>query len=281
MAIYKKKSRKTKKTSYRRRTVKFSRKNLYRNKSAKKQATQIYALNKKVNRVVRQIRPETQIIEKPLVIVYFTKTGLSGAYGVDEWNTHFSLFRQKLFNDPNAYSMKGRLLRPYNITIYGQFGNKNYSYPVDVTSGGSTNVVDMITPFTGYLKFIFCRPKIGISELPEQITKSFQENNNDLGLINGPLCPDITNYFRIMFTKTIKVNESNPNRMFRFNLRRLRSFTQAESETTTYFDQGDIYVYIQYYSPMHIKQQIDDESEIVAPIHYLNLFAKYAFVDQD
>lgn len=266
-----------KKKTYKRRAY-FGKSNLYKNTTAKKQASQIYALNKKVNRVVNQIKPETTIIEKPLAIVTFTTTGTSGAPGVAEWHTMFSLYRQKLFNVPNAYVMNGRMLRPYNITLYGQFMNKNYDYITDYTSGGETGVVSTRTPLTGYLKFIFVKPKLGIAlaDLPTQITKSFEENVADVGLINGPLIENVSNYFNIMFTKTIKVNDSDPCKMFRVYLKKLKPFTEAPNEILQY-DNGEIYVYVQYFCPV----TLTSDNKQVAPIHSMKLYGKYAFVDEN
>lgn len=276
---YKKSYKKANNKSYGKKASLYSKKNLYKNKSAKKQATQIYELNKKVKHIVNQIRPETQIVEKPIVIYKFTENEGQGQYGVQSASVSFSLIRQKLFNAPEPYAMHGRIMRFYNIYIYGQFTNTNMCYPTNLTSGGVTGLVNLTAPLTGYLRILLVKPKKGITTLPANITKSFEEDKSDIGLITGPLCSDIGNYCNIVKEKIVKI--SNTKEMTTFKIKIPSTSYYITQNTEDPYDVGDYYMYIQYYMPQALHHQINQEDKIVAPIHYLRMYAKYVFVDQD
>ena len=70
---------------------KFSRYNTYRKRSSKAQAYQIYSLNKKINRVYKTVKPETQTYFSSDVVMNGTieSTGTTtGTYGITELITH-------------------------------------------------------------------------------------------------------------------------------------------------------------------------------------------------
>lgn len=267
-----------KKRSYKKGRKTLSKKNVFGNKSAKSQAKQIYALKKKVNNLSYHIKPETITKDCMIFERVMTTDGNIGSYGVDAWNTAYLIYKNNLFNTSKCnYVMKGDKIRPYNFTIYGEFGNKNYSYPINEEF---SNAVSVHCPQTGYLRIILCKLTGQQSNLPSKITRPFVTNvggHTDFGLINGPLVDNLTGCLKIVKQRILKVNESNPSKMFRIKVKNPGIVSNVASSGTVINYKNEYYVYFQYYAPDILR----DGNNQVGPIHYLNVGVKFAFTDTD
>lgn len=273
-----KKYKKYFKKYYKKKTLKKG--NIFKYKNAKSQAKQIYALNKKVNNVYKKIKPETQIVHSFLQNRIFTTDGNFDSEGVMEWHTGIYLYEQRLLSQEAGYgnySIKGKLLRPYNFTINGAFGNRQYQY-IDETD----NTVERI-PMTGYLRILVCKlARSNMARFPGQICKSFGSfgsDKPDIGLITGPLIDNIAGGLEIVKDKVIKVNEKNPYKCFKIKVKNPGTYKiDAINPTSTVPGFLNEYViYIQYYCP--IAYTVDNH--IVGPKHELVSNVKFAFVDSE
>ena len=266
-----------KKRYYNRRRYALKKNNIFKYKSAKSQAKQIYALNKKVNKIAYQFKPEVYTPSCVMFKRHMTTDGTSTADGVSEWHTNIQVFKNNLFAaDKCNYLMKGDNLRPYNFTIYGNFGNKNLSYVVNSGTEASS-AVDV--PLTGYLRIVVCKLVGQQYFLPLQVTQSFDPNANDYGLINGPLIKDVSRSLKIVKNMVIKVDQKDPQKMFKITVKN-PGVISAGAGTGTYVPStynNDYMVYFQYWIP----DAIVDDFHQVAPKHYLECSVKFAFADTE
>lgn len=260
------------KKRYRKKTLKKS--NIFSKKSAKSQARQIYALNKKVNRLEYKTKPEIITQSCPFVNRVFTTDGNLGSYSVKEYHTRVYLYEEKLFGECN-YDIKGKLLRPYNITITGLFENKNHN--VEMSEKIYT------PPLNGYLRFVVCKLNGGNQgKYPSNICKSYGETP-DIGLINGPLIDDITASLKIVKNKVIKIDNVKDNRMFKIKIRNPGTYrigdTSDQSIPPAF--KNEYLIYIQYFCPDHFYLDGYTGLQPVAPVQRLTSGIKFAFVDEN
>lgn len=264
------------KRSYRKKTLRKG--NIFKNKSAKSQAKQIYALNKKINYIERKTKPETLVKQCVFVNQLFTTDGNVGSYGLAEWHARYFLYEDKLFAAQplggTGYTMVGTLLRPYNITISGLFENKNHTAEI----GGK--VYDSI-PMTGYLRFIVARLSGGNQgRYPAQITKPYG-NTPDIGLICGPLIDDVSASMKIIKHKIIKIDSQRDTRMFKIKIRNPGTYRKGvdQGAATAPAYKNEYLIYIQYYAPDQLFSDGYTGLQPVAPIHRLTSGIKFVFTD--
>lgn len=252
--------------------------NIFKNKSAKSQAKQIYALNKKINYIEKKTRPETLVCQTVFVNQLFTVDGQLGSYGLAEWHQRYFIYEEKLFgtieNGGCGYHMVGSMLRPYNITISGLFENKNHTAEI----GGK--VYDSI-PMTGYLRIIVGKLYGGNQgRYPAQITKPYG-NTPDIGLICGPLINDVSASMKIIRNKVIKIDSQRDTRMFKIKIRNPGTYRkgvdQGGASIPAY--KNEYIMYIQYYAPDQLFSDGYTGLQPVAPIHRLTSGIKFVFTD--
>lgn len=258
---------------YKRRTLKKS--NIFGNKSAKGQAKQIYALNRKINYIEKRTKPEIYTRTTELCNHLFTTDGNLGSYGVKEWHTMIYLYEGRLFNENYGnYQIKGGLLRPYNITIFGSFENKNHNVELD-------NKI-YTPPLTGYLRIIVCKLSGGNQgRYPDQITKSYKDDNTpDIGLINGPLINQISASLKIVKNKVVKIDNYHDTKMFKINIKNPGVYRIGPHYGATPAFQNEYLVYLQYYCPDQFFSDGYAGQQPVAPIQRMTSGIKFAFVDE-
>lgn len=247
--------------------------NIFKNKTAKSQAGQIYALKKKVNNLAYHIKPETIIQDCVLLNRVFTTDGVQGSYGVNEYHNSIEVYKSRLFSVAHCnYAIKGTKLRPYNFTIYGEFGNKNFGHVMN-------DDVFLNSPLTGYLRIIVCKLIGQQGSLPFQITRSLQGAQTvDFGLINGPLVKDVTSSLKIVANRVIKIDNQHPSKMFKIVVKN-PGVVKVNGPNSGYVGayDNDYMIYFQYFCP----DALLDDGHQVSPIHYLQSGIKFAFVDTE
>lgn len=185
------------------------------------------------------------------------------------------LYRDNLFASNKCnYTMTGDKLRPYSFTLYGSFGNKNFTY---VMNSGTANAASLDCPLTGYLRIIVCKVNAQQSNLPIQITKPFDTSlTHDFGVINGPLIDNITSTYKIVKNKVIKVDSKRPHKMFKIKVKNPGILSNPATGTgglITY--KNDYMIYLQYWCP----DVLLESNKQVGPKHYCKIGSKFAFVD--
>lgn len=114
-----------------RRFRKLSKANIYGNRSARAQAGQIAALNRKVNKVIRRDKPEYKVLNAPPVAKSFTSNALDSAYFAD-----FQPF--PVVNNASDHGMVGNKVNLISLTMNGYceyFNSSNTGYH-DTESAG-------------------------------------------------------------------------------------------------------------------------------------------------
>lgn len=269
--------RRYRKRYYKKNTL--SKKNVFKKTTAKSQAGQIYSLKKKVNKLAYQIRPEVMIRDGIVFNRAFTTSGIQdGSFGVSEYHDNILTYKNALFGANYInYQMVGSLLRIYNFTIYGIFGNKNKDW---VQNSGTDAAASMSLPQTGYLRIIVCKLNPQQAALPYQITRPLNTNlTEDFGLINGPLIDDISKTMKVVYNKVVKVDEQNPQKMFKITVKNPGSVGKPNTGNITSYN-NEYMIYLQYYAPNVLKSTVSGQLGQVGPIHYLNMGMKFAFNDQ-
>ena len=242
--------------------------NIFGKKSASSQAKQIYALNKRVNYINKHMKPETKLHETLLFRRIFTQDGTLDSDTLRAYDDKCILFKERLFKNfdgTDGYQMLGNILRPYNFTITGIFSNKCYSYVHDYTATS----VSQDVPMTGYLKIFVCRLLRGdMSSLPSKLTKSWDPDGTDAGLVVGPLNDRISGSLKIVRTKLIKVNNKNPAKCFKITVKNPGTYKRTLSTAATY-NLNEYVIYYQYFSPDLLVSNDGANVHQLAPIHAL------------
>lgn len=261
---------------YKKKTL--TRGNIFKNKNAKSQAKQIYAINKKINYIEKKTRPETIVQECVFLNQLFTTDGQLGSYALAEWHNRYFIYEDKLFKDVQdggcGYNMNGSMLRPYNITISGLFENKNHTAEV------AGNVYDSI-PMTGYIRFIVCRLYGGNQgRYPAQITKPYG-NTPDIGLITGPLVNDVSASMKIIQNKVIKIDTQKDTRIFKINIKNPGSYRKGVDQggATPPAYKNEYLIYVQYYAPDQFFSDGYTGLQPIAPVQRITSGVKFVFTD--
>lgn len=275
MAFKKRYYKNTKKNFKNYKRGKFSKSNLYKHRTSKQQATQIYRLNKKVNHIEKMTKPEMQIYTSKCINQLFTTDGNLGSYGVKAWSGYRWLYKEALFGSAlsgfSGYTMNGEIIRMNDFTIYGEFYNKNHNAQVEECI--------YRPPMTAYLKIIVCRLKqAGMSAVPAQITKPFENGKVDFGLISGPLISDISATYDIVKTKVIKVNSIKTMQLFKIKVKNPGTYRKGPIAGQD-VNQNDYVIYYQYYAPIQFFQDGYAGQEPIAPICGVRSYIKFAFID--
>lgn len=270
MAFYKYGKKNYGKKRYYRKTLKKS--NIFSKKSAKSQAKQIYALNKKINRIEYKTKPE--IICKDCYMWSSVDKGYSESAPQSEFHTYSYLYEENLFNASKInYQMKGNMLRPYNITLYGSFQNCLYEYNLDGTP--------LKVPLTGYLRIIVCKLDGGNQgRYPVQITKNFS-SETDYGLINGPLVSDITASLKIVKDKVIKIDEEHPCKLWRIKIKSPGTYRTGEYYGNPPAFKNEYLVYYQLYTPLQLRVEYSGVPRWPGPVQVFTSSVKFAFTDEN
>lgn len=180
---------------------KFSKYNTYKNRSSADQAYQIYSLNKKLNRYVKQTKPETQIKEFNAVTIdssssYTTITNQST--DAKSW----CVIPPEVFR-----SFSGKLARIKSISVRG-FVTINYS-------AGTPTVCRLI--------FVASKARMEGMPVMTEIINFAPGDNTDFE--QGPLNTGITANYKVLLDRSIVMSPSfYRSRTFKFKLTRFVNF---------------------------------------------------------
>lgn len=245
--------------------------NIFGKKSAKSQAKQIYALNKKVNYIQKTTSPETKIFKG--VLFYFDSYNSTTGKLLSEYHHRYELYRTRILhtNLKRYLQIDGDLLRVKNIYLYGYFGLKEWTF---YSSDGD----QMNIPKDAYFKVTVARVIKGSANLPNSIyeplpnvspsgTDKEYEEGIPISYINGPMIDGVTSQLQILKKKVIHITPAKTSKMMRIKLfnskkcnlnYRISSSYQADR-------QGEIFVYVDYISPVSLYRTSVEPPEMVAP----------------
>lgn len=199
---------------YRRRTL--STRSIYNRRSAKSQANQIYALNKKVNAIARANRPETHILTNGPISKQFTNSALASTYE----------------SYASGLTPTGNYCRLLDFSISGTFeyADNQQAYPgVDVPRAGSIRLV--------IWQSLQTKASSAVQEISNLIDVSNVGAGYELNTMR-PFRDGVTSYVKILYDKTYVVSNQIPVRPFKVRLNKLMPM---RIETGDSKPQGEVY----------------------------------------
>ena len=233
--------------------AKFSKNNLYRNRSSKKQALQIYRLNRKINYIEKKTKPEISegIFSTTLSSEFLEKNSAQLQETTD-------LFKTLKTN------MKGELVRLQNIRIYGGFTSNLNEYPKDFTI------------LSSYIRLIVLQNKTENQTFPGEPLLS--RASTGLSCIRSPYMSGFSQTCRILYDRVYKIDHDTPEKTFSFNIKKMNNLRKLlYNNTATYT--GDIKIYAYMYS----KTGLFDEGSFpgTSTVIKCNLNAKIVYIDEN
>lgn len=229
---YKKRRVYKKKRYYRRK--KLSKANIFGRKSAKSQAKQIYALNKKINRVEKQTKPEMKIYENTNWMEdSIDCRGDSGSVLKTDYKFVFNTLKSLL--DPFSYDGKlcriNSLMMIFNMSIARSAQNNYDALPQD-----------------SYIR-------ITIQRIPKQLDRTTERivslhtlyggTDGALYRVKGPLCQGCTAQGKILYDHTFKLSDKNTMKLVKV---KFNNFILRNANQDNYFDANELYVMYTLYN---------------------------------
>lgn len=256
---------------YRKKKKTLSKARIFGKKSAKSQAKQIYALNKKVNYIQKTTAPETKVFKN--VLFYFDN--LSGGNLLSEYHHRFDLYKERILNTSlkKYLEIDGNLLRVKNIYIYGYFGLKSWTYLTTTTPQTELNV-----PKDAYLKVTVARVIKGSTNYPNTLYESLPNISSTgtdaqfdegvpISYINGPMKDGITSQIQILKKKVIHITPAKTSKMMKIKLYNSRkcNLNYRIGEGSPRDNQGEIFIYVDFISPVSLYRTDVNPPVMVAP----------------
>lgn len=237
-----------KKKTYTKNT-KFSKNNLYKNRSSKKQAGQIYKLNKKINNIEKKTKPEIHNLQ---------------------WNVdlshEFSTSNCNLGTASNLYTglkgiMKGDLVRIQNIQFYGYL-HSSLTYAEE-----GQGYLD------SYCRLIIVQNKTLNQSFPSDILLT-QAASGGLACINSPYMEGFSQTVKLLYDKVYHITPDNRSRTFKFTLKKMDNLKKTTISNTSQYT-GDIKIYAYIWSKTgYIKPETFTTITC-------KLYSKINYVDED
>lgn len=273
------------KKRYYKKTLKKS--SIFGRKSAKSQAKQIYALNKKVNYLAKANKPEIDTMTTDMRFQYENQIGPNGILMPKKYGDgHIALFADHLLNEDETNHFRLMLddgcdtIKIKNLTLYGDFGFSSFRSVSNqyVIMNNTTQTTS--DPRCAYFRILICQCKKSLDNYPHKVFTSIRnieesDPNVDCSLVQGPLIKGFTNYFKILRKKVIKITEDNPRKMFKF---KLRGFTYRRGPEDVY-GANEIYIFYQYVSPAVLRYVNSATQEVyfISPEVHWSLNCKLSY----
>lgn len=272
--------RKYKKTG-KKKTLKPS--NIFSKKSAKSQAGQIYALNKKVNAIQKSTAPEIKTYSQ--VLFYFDNYDSNAEACLREHHHRYELYEDRIFNDnlQRYLRLDGDLLRVKNIYLYGYFGLKDWT----VFESG-TPQPDLQAVKDAYLKITVAKVVKGGQGYPNQLTTTLTDLSNGqdpacrngvgFECINGTLTKNITSQLQILKKKVVKISPTKPSKMIKIKLFNSKKVNLNYRKTVQgAYSQSEIFIYVDFLAPVALYN--DTTQKYISPRCVAQLNYKIAYAD--
>lgn len=229
---YKKKWTYKKRRYYRRK--KLTKRNIFGNKSSKGQAKQIYALNKKINRIEKQTKPETLIYQNT---EWMTKTidcrGVNGKV-ID---TDFDFLFTTLENAVNPFNWNGKLCRVNDLWLY---------FNMSIARSAQNNYDAL--PQDAYIRITIQKFPKQMDRGEGQITSLHTNYDGTAGAIyrvKGPLCPGCTAQGKIMYDHTFRLNDFCTKKLVKVHF---KNIILRNENKVDFFDANEFFIMYTLYN---------------------------------
>lgn len=254
------------KKSYKKKKA-LSKSNIFGKKSAKSQAKQIYALNKKVNYIQKTTSPETKTHKG--VLFYFDSYDSSQGKLLSDYHRRFDLYRERVLNGnfSKYLSIDGDLLRVKNIYLYGYVGLKDWTFYTN-----DSNPREMNIPKDAFFKITVCRVIKGGSNYPNRLYEPLENYGTQvatsetipISYINGPMIDGVTSQLQILKKKVIHITPAKTSKMMKIKLFNSKK-CNLNYRISPYgnYSEGEIMIFVDYISPVSLIESPGDN--MVAP----------------
>ena len=200
--FYKKRARK-----YYRKYKTLSKSNIFSRKSAKSQASQIFALNRRISRLEKKTKPEIEpYINKDIPDFHTSFMG-------DETTTETgTIVQYPLISDLHSesgddkFNIYKNLIRIQDIKLYLKISRNVHSKPHDILGRITIMKLNKVSSVRD-IKFIH-----NIEGFPNEAAQHTYEGNFS-NIVNGPLNKDITTFGKIVYDRKFKMKGSDDARM--------------------------------------------------------------------
>lgn len=193
-----------------RRTLRSS--NVYRRTSAKSQARQIVALNKKVSRMYRSLRPDTQVYVTNPIVHVFNNSSVAGV-------SYSSQYTASTFRDADGVLFAldpGDTRRLYNLRLHGTIEYSD-NYP---------DIAAVDHQRTCSIRVVLCQSVRSASSAlsPDSVLQVVTSGDGyELNTVR-PLRDNVTSYVKVLYDKSYMMSDQSPIRMVKWNFRKLLSW---------------------------------------------------------
>lgn len=255
--------------------------NIFANKSAKSQARQIYALNRKINYIQKRNAPE--IVKKSFRFLNFASSQPTTVHKV-------YLYKDKLFNaEVGNYEMSSDVIRPHSIKFNCVIGLCPHAlrFRAEDTAEMSSDYDYLAEqPTTVYFRIILGYVKSGGVAIGNPIVNlgdpaapiGFQ----NMSVINGPLVEHFTQNCWLVNQKIIKVDRTNPTKSFVMKLygKKLMNYQKSVNDVAALYNlgKGELVMWIQTLSPVW-SNSYDVQQDTRMPEYFCHIDATMSFVD--
>lgn len=192
MPSFRRTRRFNRKRSYARR--KLSKTNIYLNRGARSQATQIAALNRKINAISRRDRPETQIINGSPVTIQFPDTG-------NVPNYYSFVMASPEHNSSDLGTVNSDCFKLYDTSL--RIYMKLASTPAS-NIGGSIRIFALQVISTSDISNGLPVPP-GLNDVIFGASTNFTDDD-----YLKPFTNNITNQYRVLFNRVYSVSQDKP-----------------------------------------------------------------------
>lgn len=251
---------------------------IFGNKSAKGQARQIYALNKKVNYIQKRNAPE--IIKNIGVLCNYSST-------VPTTNLHLNFYKDRLFHiDYGKYTMVSDVIRPHSIKFSGIIGLCPQSMMIKSDPDSDDYEYLDNANSTVYYRILMGFCKSGAQPILNPIENiaggtALDAGFHNMSVINGPLKEHFTQNLWLVKQKIMHVDKYHPTKSFviKLNSKKLMNYQKSINNIVgdNNLGKGELCIWIQTLNPTwnntytHIAER--------APETYCHIDYSISFVD--
>lgn len=200
--------------------------------SARSQARQIYALNRRITGIQRRTRPETNIMHAPSV--NWNTTGSSAASV-----SYIACYRP--FSE--GFTIDGNFARLLDATFYVTFqGTLSSTAPYFKPT--TLRLVAVQTKATRAEPIHFNDVFYGVDI--DSNTNQFVTNSDALGYLTSPFADGLARVGKVLYDRQWTINADNPLKVTKFKLRRILNYFKTENDVIA---KGDISLFAIVCSP--------------------------------
>lgn len=256
--------------------------NIFRNKSAKGQAKQIYALNKKINYIQKTTKPEMCISNNNIFYKRFVD---NDSHPSSEVSERCFIYKDNVL--PHI-TLNGDMLRPKFLKLFGMFGIYNdTTIEGDWATASNRKIIER-QPMSAYIRIIVCRLKqSGVQNPPGMITQLNPNDANnstmrDLYPINGPLIEDVTSALDILKSKVIKVDNNKNVRSWSIKLNSKKLgyiYKKPFQGSVNPLGQNELVVYYHFVQPATLRYMNQSTNISIGPQCFFTMNYNIGYYD--